>query len=189
MKDGTVSALTAAAEALDAELGRFEALAAGIQRERLDTEKNLRRAAQALAELHDSETRLGTHLHALAVAIGDVQRRQQEQAQAVRARGEEIQQRSERLAGLLARWQILGEDAREINRLVQAAGADSPDGLQARLTETEKRLGRLAEDAEGLLDAARTDGFPDLARQAESLRQQLLSARNKFRLMRDASES
>jgi hypothetical protein len=45
------------------------------------------------------------------------------------------------------------------------------------------RLGRLAEDAGSLSTSAEAEGFADLGRQAESLRMQLLSARNKLRTL------
>src|SRR5439155_1304743 len=90
--------LASAAEDLDRELSRYEALAGRIQHERLDSEKNLHQAAQALSELEQSE-------------------------------------------------------------------------------------GRLAEDSGELARAAQADEFGDLGTQAESLRLQLLSARNKFVLL------
>jgi hypothetical protein len=45
----------------------------------------------------------------------------------------------------------------------------------------DERLGRLAEDARELVHAAEAEEFTDLARRAESLRAQLLSARKKLR--------
>ena len=69
--------LAAAAEGLDAELCRYEALATGIQRERLDSEKNLRQAVRSLKDLEDSEARLGQHLQTLVAAIASARERQQ----------------------------------------------------------------------------------------------------------------
>src|SRR5437867_3968671 len=87
--------LAAAAGALDAELQRYEQLATAIQQERLTSEKSLRRAAQKLAEIGAADTRLGSHLQDIIVAIAAVRDRQQVHATAVQARAEEIRRRSE----------------------------------------------------------------------------------------------
>ena len=93
------------------------------------------------------------------------------------------------LTDLLTRWRALGEAAAEVNRLVQQvaatsqkAGAEKQLGAAA-FRDIDDRLGRLAQDSEELAQAAQADAFVELGRQAESLRQQLLSARNKFRLL------
>jgi len=78
--------LAAAVEGLDAELCRYEALAAGIQRERLDSEKHLRRAAQVLSELEDSEARLGEHIRALVGAITTARERHEKPSRRERIR-------------------------------------------------------------------------------------------------------
>src|SRR5690348_10672479 len=90
--------LTAAAEALETELQRFEEVALALQREKLTTEKGLRRAAQKLGELATADTRLGERLQALVTAIGAARERQQAQAEAVHARAEEIQRRTDVLS-------------------------------------------------------------------------------------------
>ncbi|TMB21125.1 MAG: hypothetical protein E6J59_06445 [Deltaproteobacteria bacterium] len=181
--------LATAAEGLDAELCRYEALAAGIQRERLDSEKNLRRAARALSELEDSKARLGEHIRALVGAIATARDRQELQSRAVQARAEQIRQRTESLGQLLERWAALGEAAGEVNRLVERVAATAQNaGAGERidvltLREIDDRLGRLAEDSAELARAAQADEFVEIGTQAESLRLQLLSARNKFRLL------
>ena len=187
-RKGDTLGLAAAAEELDAELCRYEALAAGIQRERLDSEKHLRRAAQALGELQESEARLGQHVQKLVAAIATARDRQEKQAHAVCAQAEEIRRRTEALRALLARWETLGADAGEVNRLVQqlattARGGTGDNAVGGALREVDERLARLGDDSMELARAAEAEQFADLARQAESLRLQLLSARNKFRLL------
>ena len=183
-----VLGLAAAVEGFDAELCRYEALAAGIQRERLDSEKHLRRAAQALSEIEDSEARLEEHMRVLAGAIATARERHSRQSEAVQARADEIRRRTESLTRLLERWRALGEAAGEVNRLVQqvAATAQEPSAaerIDPTFQEVDDRLGRLAEDSGELARAAQDEGFVDLGTQGESLRLQLLSARNKFRLL------
>ena len=181
--------IAAAAEGLDAELCRYEALATGIQQEHLDSEKNLRQAVRALKDLEESEARIGQHLQILVAAIATARERQEKQALAVQDRAGQIRQRTVGLTDLLTRWGALGEAAAEVNRLVQQvaatsqkAGAEKQLGAAA-FRDIDDRLGRLAQDSEELAQAAQADAFVELGRQAESLRQQLLSARNKFRLL------
>jgi len=183
------SNLAAAAAALEAELGRYEELARELQHGHLVSDKDLRRAAQSLNALRTSDARLGELVQALVAAIGAARDRQQAQADAVQVQAEKIRQRSDTLGRLLARWEALGSDAGEVNRLVQQAiaqagetnGGESASGLGPAFHEVDERLGRLAEDAGGLVAAAEADEFADLARRAESLRAQLLSTRNRLR--------
>jgi chromosome segregation ATPase len=185
------SRLTEAAQALEVELRRYEELAVVLRRERLDTEKNLRRAAQALTALRESDARLGEHVQALVAAIGAARERQQANAEVVQAQANRIRERSESLTGLLGRWQTLGDDAGQVNRLIQrlatdrreSNGSGEASGLAAAFDEVDARLGQLAEDAQTLSTSAEAEGFADLGRQAESLRLQLLSARNKLRTL------
>ena len=168
---------------------RYEALAGRIQHERLDSEKNLHQAARALSELEQSEGRLGEHLRALVDAIATARERQEKQSHSVRARAEQIRQRTESLTQLLERLAALGAAAGDVNRLVQqvaasAGEAGAPERIDdAAFREIQDRLGRLAEDSGELARAAQADEFGDLGTQAESLRLQLLSARNKFVLL------
>ena len=181
--------LAAAVEGLEAELCRYEALAAGIQRERLDSEKHLRRAAQTLSELEGSEARLGEHIRALVGAIATARQRHEKHSEAVQARADQIRRRTESLTQLLARWKALGEATGEANRLVQQVAATAPETSAAEridaaaFREVDDRLSRLAEESGELARAAQDEAFEDLGTQAESLRLQLLSARNKFRLL------
>jgi chromosome segregation ATPase len=179
--------LAAAAEALAAELSRYEALAAGLGRERLDSEKHLRRAARALGDLERSEERLGAHVEALVGAINDARERHATRAETVRRHALEIRRRSEVLAGLIERWKLLGDAATRVNELVKALRDRLPDaeGLAAALVDVETQLTALADEADRLGAAAEAEGFGELARQAESLRHQLRSLHGKLRLLRD----
>jgi len=190
-REGT-SGLAAAAEALEVELRRYEELASSLASGRLASEKDLRRAAQALNALRTSDARLGELVQALVAEISAARDRQQAQAEAVQAHAERIRQRSELLSALLGRWEALGRDASEVNRLVQqsAGGGETNGGersppLGDTFAEVDVRLGRLADTAGDLVQAAEASEFTDLARRAESLRAQLLSARkNLLRLER-----
>jgi len=182
--------MTAAAEALERELQRYEALARDLAHERLDSEKTLRRATQALTGLRESETRLGETLAQLVGEISQARERQQAQAAKVAACAEQVALRSDALGALLARWSAIGNEAAEVTRLVHrvatepatngGAGAD----LATTFGEIEQRLSQLAQDAETLSGAALAESFGDLAKQADGLRQQVLGSLNKVRLAR-----
>ena len=65
-----------------------------------------------------------------------------------------------------------------------ARGAGAAERIDVgAFREVDDRLGRLAEDSAELARAAQAEEFVDLGTQAESLRLQLLSARNKFQLL------
>jgi chromosome segregation ATPase len=185
--------LAVAAEALERELQRYETLALELARERLDSEKTLRRATQALTSLRESEARLGETLAQLVAEISEARERQQTQAATVASCAEQVAQRTNALGALLDRWAAIGGEAAEVTRLVQTvatepatnggAGAD----LAATFDEVEHRLSRLAEEAHALSQAALADSFSDLAKQADGLRQQVLSSLNKVRLARKSA--
>jgi len=177
------------ADRLIPEWRRYNALLAAEPALVAPCEKNLHQAARALSELEQSEGRLGEHLRALVDAIATARERQEKQSQGVRARAEQIRQRTESLTQLLERLAALGAAAGDVNRLVQqvaasAGEAGAPERIDdAAFREIQDRLGRLAEDSGELARAAQADEFGDLGTQAESLRLQLLSARNKFVLL------
>ncbi len=185
--------MAAAAEALERELQRYEALARDLARERLDSEKTLRRAAQALNSLRESEARLGESLAQLVNEISQARERQQAHAASVATCAEHVAQRTNALGALLARWSAIGGEAAEVTRLVQRVGAEPAtngggggNDLTTTFEAIEQRLARLAEEADALSRAAVDDSFADLAKQADGLRQQVLGSLNKVRLARKA---
>jgi len=179
-------ALIAAAEALESELGRYEQLASTLERERLDSEKNLRRAAQTLGTVGDIGARLGEYLAGLLSAIHDVRARQEALTATIQTNAERIRQRSQALSALLQRWATLGQHAAEVNRLAQQPPDQERDsnGSGAAFEELNGRLTQLADEAQLFAETAEAEQFADLARQAEGLRAQILSVRNKLRLAR-----
>jgi chromosome segregation ATPase len=184
--------LLGAAEAFDTELGRFGRLADSARKGKLDSQRSLQRAAEALKEVADSEELLQQHAQVLMSALAAARDLQQTQAEAVRARATEIQTRTEVYADLMRRFQALGEDAVDLNaRGQQLAGktrsaaemAADPD-LASGLDDLQQRMSDVSERAQALATAAHEADFEDVSRQADSLRQQLLSARNKIALLR-----
>lgn len=185
-KKGARSGLLVAAEALDAELRKYEGLAEGIARAPLNSQKALERMAASLTEVTDADERLGARARELIEAITAARERQQAQAEAVAARARELQGRAEAWKGLMQRYKGVAQEAVDVNGMIReaAAGASGQDGVPAAFEEAYERLGKLAETAQGLAQGAQAEGFVDVARDADAVRQQLLAARNKLGMLR-----
>jgi hypothetical protein len=92
---------------------------------------------------------------------------------------------------LLHRYEALGKVAAELNTLMQQLATQSPPQpsadpggeLVASIQAMHEPLEKVVQGAQELHQAASSTGFGDLARQAESLRQQLLAVRNRLGLL------
>jgi hypothetical protein len=188
------SPLVTAADAFEASLRRFAALTESARKGELDSQKGLERAAETLKEIATCEEELQSRAQGLMAALSRARDEQQTQAELVRQRAIEIQKRTEDYAGVMRRFETLGKDAAALNATAQslAARKRTPDEmvkdgeLLAGLDELQERMTGVASRAEGLATDARTADFDDLSRKADSLRQQILAARNKVGLLKDA---
>jgi chromosome segregation ATPase len=186
------SPLLAAAEAFDAELERFAHLTEAARHGSLGSQKALERAAEALKEIADCEEQMQAQARLLMAALGTAREQQERQAALAAQRAEEVRERTAVYGELLKRFQALGAEAADLNAMGQSLSARKPDAGAAAardpafangLRDLAQRMGEVADHAQGLLTAARDADFEDVARQAESLRQQLLAARNKVQLL------
>ncbi|MFY1829550.1 hypothetical protein ACN47A_26790 [Myxococcus fulvus] len=185
------STLVTAARSLDEGLERFEALAQQLQEAPLQAEKHLEKASATLKALADMDEELRARVAGLVGAISQVRDRQQTQAEAVQARAMQLQERTEIFKDLLVRYGSLGQSAGELNVRMQEFAAQrqqakTPEenaALATSFQSLQDRMGEVADEAQSLSQAAQERDFNDIARQAESLRQQLLSARNKLSLL------
>jgi hypothetical protein len=195
---GEPSPLLDAAEAFESELKRFARLTDSARKGPLGSQKALERAAESLKEVADCEEQMQAHARELMAALAAARDQQQAQADLLQRRAEEIRQRTNVYAELMKRFEALGKDAADLNAMGQrlstkkrALGEDGADAadmakdpeLAAGLRELSDRMGDVGDIAHRLETAAREAEFEDIARQAESLRQQLLAARNKVTLL------
>jgi hypothetical protein len=99
---------------------------------------------------------------------------------------------------LLERYGALGQSAAELNQRMQefAAQRNKSQGTGEQNTELigildalNERMGQVADEAQAVTGLAEEQDFTDIGRQADSLRQQLLSARNKLNLLRQGLAS
>jgi hypothetical protein len=185
------STLVAAAEALDAELSTFGDIAESLEHLALTSEKNLQKAARLLTEIVETEERLGTSMQAMIASLNAARDRQQTQAIGAQKRAEALRARTAVFQSLLERYKDLGSGASEINVLMQEIGGSNGStegemGVDARprIDRADQRLEQIGKDAEALAKSAQTEDFAELARHADSLRQQLVTARGKLNLIR-----
>ena len=188
------SPLVASAEAFDETLKRFAALAEGLRKGKLDSQRNLERAAENLKLVAGCEEELQAHAQALTMALATARDAQQAQAEAIRLRALEIQGRGEELTRLMRGFEAIGRDAAALNASAQqlAARKRTPDEmvkdgeLLAGLDDLQERMTAVLAAGEQLAADARQSDFEDLSRKVDSLRQQILAARNKIGLLKEA---
>ena len=182
------SALQIAAAALDDEIRSFADLATQTKREPLDTDKSMGRAARALAESASFPQRIEEKLRALVAVIEVVRIRQEESVQTLLAVAHTVEKRAKSRDALMQRFGKLGEAAAQINELARdlsmrgREGASSSELLEP-LSSLDARMGSVVTEAQAIAEAATAETWPEIARQADALRQQMLSARNKVALV------
>jgi hypothetical protein len=167
--------LVRAADVLENELVKLETLSRSVQKIRLDSEKNLARAMKELNQALKLPEELGAGLLALGKAMQGMQERQQAALAPLSEFANEIQRRMGQLEAHRDTIAALGQAASDITDLLRKDGAGA-----AVLEDARGKLGVIVEGARTLLDAARADGFPDIARDADSLRQQVAALRRRL---------
>ncbi len=185
------SVLMEAAGGLDGSLKKFQSLVESVEKAPLTSQKGIERAAKMLQEIVDLEAQLETRVRDLVNAITHMREQQEAHARAAHARALELQSRTTLLQGLLERYGTLGQEASALNAELlsveqqrRAQPGEGSDKVAANaLTPLIDRMGNVAEQAASLTQDATAQDFDDVSRQADSLRQQLLSARNKLDLL------
>lgn len=186
-KPSGVSPLVAAASAVDEELREYDQLAHDAKRVELDSEKGLTRAARILENATTKQPQIQQKLRALVAEIEAAQGRQQASLDSLVEVSRALAARAAEFEGLLGRFVTLGESAKAINQLTGELSArkngGAPDSeLLEGLRALESRIETVIVDAEGLAKDAEENGWPDIARQADAIRQQVASAKNKLAL-------
>ena len=177
--------LVTAAAALEEETRVFAELATQTRRESLDTDRSMTRATRALSDAAQYNARIEDKLKALVAAIDGVRIRQQQSVEALMATARDVERRALSRDALLGRFAELGGSAGQVNTFAlelatrRAAGATSTEVLE-RLTALEARMGSVVTEAQAIAAAAAADGWPEIERQADGVRQQMLAAKNKL---------
>jgi hypothetical protein len=171
----------------DAELRRYEALVDETARLKITSDKHVGRAHRALEECAEEEQRLVALLGEFVGAMRAAQGRQ-ERAMAIRVQAaERVEQKIRSREELLARLGKLGELAREVSGAIAALFAGKPgisrEDVIGSLGEVDARTAPIVAEAESLRAAAEEAEWLDIARDADSFKQQLAAARKKMQTL------
>jgi hypothetical protein len=176
--------LTLAALALEDELLTFEELVNDLARLHVNSDKTLQRARQNLEACSEFEQKLAERLKAFAEAMQQMQMKQQGCMTAALEHAHRIQARNDARNVLLERVNALGLSARDINApmndlVIDDAGKSDPTQVLAKIQHVGERLEAVIAEAAAVANAAKEGDWQDIARDADVLKQQLQSARNK----------
>lgn len=185
MTQKKIEGLVEAVTTFDVELRRYEGLVHELAKAPLTSDKQATRAKKLLEECAESEQNLVGLLSGFVEAMRAAQTRQ-EKAMADRVSGaDRIEERITLRHELLARLAKLGEHARSASEPLAALVADRSEPLsKAQLADSLREIGAqteaIAAEADSLGADAQAAEWLDIARDADSLRQQLRAARKKL---------
>jgi hypothetical protein len=186
-KGKDVPPLVVAAAALHEGLSGLAELADGAKQEALDSERSMSRATKALSSAVEQQGLIEQRLRSVVEEIERARIRQHESTEALVGVAHAVEQRAKSRDALLARFAALGESAGRANTLAvelaarRAETAPEAEVLQ-RLSALQIEMAAVVAEAEALADAARSEQWPEIARQADTARQQILAAKNKVAL-------
>jgi chromosome segregation ATPase len=164
-----------AAEELESDLVELETLSRAAQKHRLDSEKNITRAAKELSVALGLPERLASGLRALGAAMQEMEARQHAALEPLAAFARELQTRMQKLGEHMHAFAALGQAAAQATAELQAGGERSQllEGAKAQLSQ-------IADDARVLYEAASADDFPEVAREADALKQRVTALKRRL---------
>ena len=176
--------LASAAAALENELRRYEETVTELEKLPLTSDKTLQRARKVLEECAGHQEKLAVLLPAFAQAMQQVQVRQQQCMDATAEGTSKIKTRFEERMALLERVAALGQRAQNINEPVAAVISGKEENQSpTELLKSLEDVGTLTEaviaEADAVHKLAQDGDWQDIARDTDTLKQQLQSARNK----------
>jgi ABC-type transporter Mla subunit MlaD len=174
--DKEASALVRAAQTLEDDIVKLESVQKSLRKIRLNSEKSIGRAAKELNDAVALPERLAAGLQALAAAMAEMQERQQAALTPLAGFATEIQERMRRLGEHMQAFGALGKAAGEVTALLQSTAGDR----SVIVAEVDAQLTKISDGARAVFDAARADDFPDVAREADALKQRVTSLRRKL---------
>jgi len=183
--DDDETTLTAAAERLETDLARLEEIVKETARVEVSSDKSLQRARRLLEQCSEQQLKLAEHLKSLVIAMNGAQGRVQASLEETLSLSRQIGTRAAERSALVERFAVLGQRTREINAPVAAVVSKHQDGalpgeLLAAVGEILSIADGLVSESDSIAKDARTSKWVDIGREADALRQQILSARNKL---------
>ncbi len=190
------SELVNAATAIEEELRRFESLAEEVRSGPLRSQKHLEKMGKLLNAVADCDERMVANMRALLSVLNGWRDRQQALAAEVNNRALELQERTKVYQSLMERFSALGQEAGSLSTHMQQIAGRTQQGepvkaedIIASLQMMNDRMSEVAANAGALASDAEAQDFMDVARDADSLKQQLLSARNRANLLQQKLHS
>jgi hypothetical protein len=180
-----IPSLVAAAMALDDELRAFDELAREAREQRMNGQKALSRTTALLSESIHARERIESGVRNLVAEIGGCQKRQQDSIQILVDVAATLERRTKERDDLLARFAGLGASAARVNLLAanlsnrRQEGADEVEIL-GLLMDIQAEMTGVAAEADALTEAAETSEWPEIARQADAVRQQVNAVKSKL---------
>lgn len=187
----TPTPLVAAAAELDEALRSYDELAAEARRVKVNSDKALERAIRLVQESAGKNELIQEKLKALVGEIERARVRQVESLNALLEAARTVQTRAEQHDVLTRRFGALSESAREVNALTleiskrRSEGATEAEVLEG-IGRIQLQMAAVVGEAEALSTLAQEGDWPDLARQGDAVRQQVLAAKNKLALAQRA---
>jgi hypothetical protein len=162
------SEIVRTAEALEDELALLETISSSARKIRLTSDKNMKRAAAELSETLALPERLAQRLTDVSAAMMRMEERQRAALEPLAAFAAELRGRMELFATHMKTFAALGSAASELNATLAASPQD-----RAEVARAEAKLREISEQARALFEAARADDFPEIAREADVLKQRM----------------
>jgi len=167
--------LVRVADELESEMARLEGVSRSACKISLSSGKDIARAAAQLDEAMTMPARLAECLKAVATALGGLQERQQAALEPLTVLAAEVQRRARLMQEHMERFALLGRAAGELSAQIATNEVE-----RATVAAAEARLKELSDEARALFEAARDDDFPEIAREADVLKQRLSSIRKRL---------
>jgi ABC-type transporter Mla subunit MlaD len=181
--------LSAAAAEFERELSRYEKISAELSRTPVRSHKTLARNQKLLSESAECEQALGVRLHALLEAMNGARDKQQHAMEQSLAAARSLESRATEFTALLERVAALGTQARETSEpAVQAleqskaelTTSDQGSALMRSLEALGDRMQAIIRESDAIAKDAETGDWPDVARDVQSLKQQVIAAHGKL---------
>jgi hypothetical protein len=181
--------LVQAAQALENELVKLEELSRAVRKIRLHSDKSIARAAREMNEALAVPERIAEQLRTLAAAMERMQVRQQAALEPLAVTAASIQTRLQLLGEHMEAFAALGKAAGDVTALLQSVqSGESSDAAPATngaahpsFADVDARLTEITDGARTLHDRARADDFPDVAREADALKQRIGAVRARLK--------
>jgi hypothetical protein len=184
-----IGKLAEAADNFERELDRYERLSVELARTSVHSEKSLGRKRRLLEEFSESEAELGGRLQALLAAMNDARERQQRCMELAVTAATELRERAEQFSELMAQVATLGERARAASQPAGPLMAERDQNLGAQalasLDQVREQIQGVLAEADAIARSASEQNWPEVARDVNSLRQQLSSMQAKVTRLRD----